>query len=231
MWVSVSTGLVRLSVDGIEERLLGRKAPFGGRVESCLDVGDTLWCGTQTSVGYRVGSKSFQADPPPWEATNPVRTLQATPAGILAGTDDGFWIRSGLSWIRPAWLKSAESRQVLKLAVERQEPFRIAWWDGREVRIDTIPGHGGKPDRWIPGRSPLRSMRFDDEGRLHLALDGSWTIWDPATGENREWGAGLGLAGAVYDILLQGERAILAGEGGGASVRVPSYAPPSRSPR
>ena len=226
VWVSVAEGLVRLTTDGIVERLLGRKSPFGGRVLTCLEIKDTLWCGTQNSLASRVRSSAFSTDAPPWQSPGPVNVLLPTPLGIVAATNNGFWLRSGTTWIRPAWLKSAEKRQIVRAAVEHREPYRIAWWDGREVRIDTLPGHGGHADRFLPGTSPLRSLSFDSEGRLHMALNGSWQIWNPSTGEQREWKAGLGLSGDVYDVLPGADRAILAGEGGGASVRIPSYAPP-----
>lgn len=231
VWVSVNEGLVRLSTDGFEERLLGRKAPFGGRVLSTFETSDTLWVGTQNSLSYRVRSKPFSSDPPPWETSSPINALHATPLGLLAATNDGFWLRVGTTWMRPSWLKRAEKRTIVHSAIEPQEPFRLAWWDGREVRVDTLPGHSGKSDSWLPYQAPLRSMTFDAEGRLHLALGGSWFIWNLQTGETREWKSGLGLTGEIYDVLPQGDRATLAGEGGGASVRIPSYAPPSNKPR
>jgi len=231
VWVSVSEGLVRLSTDGFEERLLGRKAPFGGRVLSTLETGDTLWVGTQNSLSYRVRSKPFFVDAPPWETPSPVNALHATPLGLLAATNDGFWLRVGTTWMRPSWLKRAEKRTIVHSAFESKEPFRLAWWDGRELRIDTLPGHGGKPDSWLPYQSQLHSMSFDTEGRLHLALGGSWVIWNLQSGETREWKAGLGLTGDIYDVLPRNDRATLAGVGGGASVRIPSYAPPSSKPK
>lgn len=230
-WISVFDGLVRLTTDGISDRLLGREAPFGGRVLSVLERGDTLWCGTQRSISYRVRSKPFVTDLPPWEVPGAVKALLPTPRGVLAATPDGFWLRSDTGWIRPTWLAEARKHAIEMAVLERRPPFRLAWWDGREIHLDTLPGFGGEPDRWLPGRSPLRSLAFDDDGRLHLALDGAWTIWNPATGEQREWKAGLGLSGDIYDCLPQGDRAILAGQGGGTSVRVPSYAPPSSNPR
>lgn len=231
VWVSVYDGLVRLATDGIAERLLGRKAPFGGRVLSTLEVGDTLWCGTQNSLSYRFRSKAFVSDVPPWEAPGAVNALFDTPRGILAATHDGFWLRTAAGWVRPTWLRDADNRNIAKSAMERQPPHRIAWWDGRVVHIDTLPGLGGEPDQWLPASSTLRSMAFDAEGRLHMALGGSWVIWNSNTGEQREWKAGLGLSGDIYDVLPVGDRAILAGEGGGASVRIPSYSPPSNRPK
>ena len=231
VWVSVFDGLVRLTSDGISDRLLGRNAPFGGRVLSTLEWGDTLWCGTQNSLSYRVRSKPFVSDIPPWETPGPVNALFASPLGVLAATSDGFWLRTANGWKRPAWLRRAISRTIEVAALEHHPPYRVAWWDGREIHIDTLPGFGGQPDLWLPGRSPLRSMAFDDNGRLHLALDGSWMIWNPSSGEQREWKAGLGLSGEIFDCLPIGDRVILGGQGGGTSVRIPSYAPPSSKPR
>jgi hypothetical protein len=231
VWVSVADGLVRLSIDGFEDRLLGRKAPFGGRVLSIFESQDTLWVGTQNSLSFRVRSKTFSVDVPPWETPGPVNALLSTPTGLLAATNDGFWLRVGTTWMRPAWLKRAQTRNIVHAVVESQEPFRVAWWDGREACVDTLPGHGGKPDRWLPERTPLRALEFDREGRLHLALGGSWFIRNLQSGETREWKAGLGLTGDIYDVHVQNDRAILAGVGGGASVRIPSYAPPSSSPK
>lgn len=231
VWVSVFDGMVRLTTDGLSERLLGRKAPFGGRALSTLERGDTLWCGTEKSLSYRVRTKPFVSDLPPWEAPGAVTALLGTPLGVLAATADGFWLRSGEGWKRPAWAPRAISRPLHKAVMERQPPHRVAWWDGREIHIDTLAGFGGQPDRWIPGRSVLRSMAFDDQGRLHLALDGSWVVWNPQSGEQREWKSGLGLSGDIYDCLPMGERVILGGQGGATSVRIPSYAPPSNMPR
>jgi hypothetical protein len=231
VWVSVFDGLVRLTTDGLSERLLGRKAPFGGRALSTLERGDTLWCGTQRSLSYRVRSKSFVSDVPPWEAPGAVTALLGTPLGVLAATPDGLWLRSAAGWTRPTWLSRTASRPIEKATMERQPPHRVAWWDGREIHIDTLPGFGGQPDRWIPGGSALRSMAFDDQGRLHLALDGSWVVWNPASGEQRAWKAGLGLSGDIHDCLPKGDRILLGGQGGATSVRIPSYAPPSSMSR
>jgi len=160
-----------------------------------------------------------------------VNALLASPLGVLAAPWDGFWLRTANGWKRHAWLRRANSRTIEVAALEHQPPYRVAWWDGREIHIDTLPGFGGQPDLWLPGRSPLRSMAFDDNGRLHLALDGSWMIWNPSSGEQREWKAGLGLSGEIFDCLPIGDRVILGGQGGGTSVRIPSYAPPSSKPR
>jgi len=231
VWVSVYDGLVRLTTDGFSDRLLGRKAPFGGRVLSTLEIDDTLWCGTQKSLSYRVRTKPFVSDLPPWEAPGAVNVLLATPVGVLAATFEGLWLRTAQGWKRPTWLARSAGKNIEKAVLERQPPHRLAWWDGREIHIDTLPGFGGQPDRWLPGSSSLRSLAFDDNGRLHIALDGSWVVWNPGTGEQREWKAGLGLSGDIYDCLPMGDRVILAGQGGGTSVRIPSYAPPSNKPR
>ncbi len=227
VWVSVYDGLVRLTTEGLSERFLGRKAPFGGRALSVLERGDTLWCGTQRSLSFRVRSQPFSTDLPPWEAPGPVTALHAAPQGILAATTDGFWLRTAAGWVRPPELREAQAHTISVSALEPRPPHRLAWWDGRELHLDTLAGFGGQPERWLPGGTTLRSLSFDDASRLHLAFDGSWMVWSPASGERRAWKAGLGLSGDIYDVLPWGERAILAGVGGGSSVRIPSYAPGS----
>lgn len=231
IWVSVLDGLVKLDPHGVQDRWTGRKAPFGGRVLSTLEIGDTLWCGTENSLVRRqIGEKSFKVDAPPWEATGPVRQLLSTPRGILAATDRGFWWKSPAGWTRPPFLARALESRVYLASLEAVPPHRIAWTDGREVFVDTLPGQGGRTARWRAD-PPIHSLAFDGYGNVELARDGSWILWNPITDERREWRAGLGLTGPVRRALPLGERVLLSGEGGASTVRIPAYAPPVASPR
>jgi ligand-binding sensor domain-containing protein len=99
IWVSVLDGLIRMDSRGIQDAWTGRKAPFGGRTLSCLDRMDTTWCGTENSLVRRAPSdRSFRVEAPPWDVSSPVRGLFSTPAGILAATDRGFWLRGPKGW-------------------------------------------------------------------------------------------------------------------------------------
>lgn len=230
IWVSVLDGLVRLDARGIQDSWTGRKAPFGGRTLSSLELDDTLWCGTEKSLVRRSPSdKSFRGDAPPWEAASPVRALLNTPTGILAATDRGFWLRGPKGWERPQFL-SGQTSAILHVAAEPVAPFRIAWTDGRVLKVDTLPGHPGPTAIWIPD-SPITDLSFDLSGRLHLALGGAWSIWNPATNEHRDWKSGLGLSGTVDVLSVGGDRVLLAGEGGAVSLRIAPYAPATTGPR
>jgi len=230
IWVSVLDGLIRLDARGIQDSWTGRKAPFGGRTLSCLDLNDTSWCGTENSLVRKSSSeKSFRVENPPWEVSSPVRALLTTPAGILAATDRGFWLRGAKGWERPQFLSGSASA-ILQVAVEPVEPFRIAWTDGRVLKVDTLPGHHGTPAIWIPN-SPVTDLSFDRSGRLHLAIGGSWSIWNPSTNEHREWKSGLGLAGDVEILSVGTDRVLLAGAGGAVSLRIAPYSPIATDPR
>ena len=230
IWVSVLDGLIRLDARGLQDRWTGRKAPFGGRAISSLEFHDTLWCGTENSLVRKSNSEgSFHVDTPPWDAATPVRALLSTPAGILAATDRGFWLRGIKGWERPNFL-SGRSSAILHVAAEPVAPFRLAWTDGRVLKLDTLPGHPGQTASWIPD-SPVGDLSFDLSGRLHLALGGAWSIWNPATNEHRDWKSGLGLSGNVDVLSVGTDRVLLAGEGGAVSLRIAPYAPGATSPR
>jgi hypothetical protein len=231
IWVSVLEGIQRMDSRGVQDRWFGRRSPFGGRTLSCAEDADTLWCGTQSSVVRKTSSdRSFRADPPPWESASPVFRLLSTPVGLLASTRSGFWWRGPRGWERPPFLPAGVSGDVSFATLEPVEPHRVAWYDGRQVRIDTLPGHGGRPAIWLPDGTPT-DLAFDRSGRLHLALSGNWTIWNPATGEHPSWKAGLGLSGDVQFLSPGPDRILLAGPGGSVSVRIAPYAPPATSPR
>ena len=230
IWVSVLDGLIRLDTRGIQDSWTGSKAPFGGRTLSCLDLNDTLWCGTENSLVRKSSSdKSFRTDPPPWVGKSPVRNLLSTPAGILAATDRGFWLRGPAGWERPAFL-SGQSSAIAQVATESVAPYRVAWTDGRILKVDTLPGHPGPTASWIPD-APVTDLSFDLSGRLHIALGGSWSIWNPTTSEHRDWKSGLGLSGNVDVLSVGTDRVLLAGEGGAISLRIAPYAPTATSPR
>ena len=231
IWVSVLEGIQRMDSRGVQDRFLGRRAPFGGRTLSCLEDADTLWCGSERSVVRKsVSERGFRTDPPPWESPVPVVRLLPTPLGIVASTSRGFWWRGPKGWQRPPFLSAGESANIVLSAVEPVEPFRIAWTDGRILHVDTLPGHGGAPAAWIPDASPT-DLAFDRSGRVHMALHGSWAIWSPASGEHNLWKEGLGISRDI-DVLSPGpDRILLAGEGGSVSVRISPYAPSATSPR
>ncbi|HXP90108.1 MAG TPA: hypothetical protein VN931_04155 [Fibrobacteria bacterium] len=230
IWVSVQDGILRLDPRGLQESWTGRKAPFGGRTRSCLEFADTLWCGTENSLVRKSSSdRSFRGDPPPWSGSSPVNTLLSTPLGLLATTDKGFWWDGPGGWKRPPFL-SGESSPIQFATSESVEPWRIAWSDGRVLKVDTLPGHPGSTASWIPDR-PITGLSFDGSGRLHLAIGGSWSIWNPTTDDHREWRSGLGLSGSIDVLSIWGDRVILAGTGGAVSVRIAPYAPSATSPK
>lgn len=230
IWVSVQDGMIRLDARGLQDDWRGAKAPFGGRTLSVLEQNDTLWGGTETSLVRKASSdRSFRGDLPPWDAASPVRSLVSTPAGILAATDRGFWLRGAKGWVRPDFL-SGRLSAILHVAVEPVSPFRIAWTDGRVLKVDTLPDHPGTTATWIPN-APVTDLSFDRSGRLHLAMGGNWSIWNISTNEHREWKSGLGLDGDVEVLSVGSDRVLLAGEGGAVSLRIEPYSPGSNSPR
>lgn len=226
VWVSVVDGLVRLDRTGVRERWVGRKAPFGGVAVAMARVSDTLWVATEGAlVCKKDGDRSFRPDPPPWSVPGGVRRILTSPLGVLVATGAGWWWKSPRGWIRPAFLDSASPQAVGKAVLEPKAPWRVAWWDGRGIRVDTLAGFGGKPARWSTAL-PVHDLAFDGSGLVHAATDGMWSIWNPATGEHREWGAGLGLSGPVRVVAPSGERILLAGEAGASTLRIAPYAPP-----
>jgi len=230
IWVSVLDGVLRMDPRGLQEAWTGRKAPFGGRTLYCLETGDTLWCGTENSLVRKSPSdRAFRVDAPPRAGPGPVTKLLATPAGLLAATDKGFWWEAPDGWKRPPFL-AGQSSPIQSVAAEPLEPWRIAWSDGRVLRVDTLPGHPGASASWIQDR-PIASMAFDQSGRLQLALGGSWSIWNPSTDEHREWRSGLGLSGDIDVLSIWNDRVILAGRQGAVSVRMAPYMPSAASSR
>jgi hypothetical protein len=106
----------------------------------------------------------------------------------------------------------------------------VAWTDGRILKVDTLPGYPGATAIWIPD-APVTDLSFDLSGRLHLALGGAWSIWNPATSEHRDWKSGLGLSGNVDVLSVGTDRVLLAGEGGAVTLRIAPYAPVATSPK
>jgi hypothetical protein len=96
--------------------------------------------------------------------------------------------------------------------------------------VDTVAGHPGRAGKWFLDGAPS-SVSFDPSGRIHLALGGSWAVWDIASGEHRDWKSGLGLQGDVTQVLAGPRRALLIGPGGAISLEIDPYAPPSTNPK
>lgn len=225
-WVSVVDGMVRLDRTGVRERWMSRKAPFGGRVVALARHRDSLWVATEGAIVCKKdGDKSFRADSPPWNAPGGVRRILASPAGVLVATTNGFWWKSVRGWIRPPFVDSIAPQAAWLAAQESRPPWRVAWSDGRGVRVDTLPGFGGKPGRWTTAL-PIHDLAFDANGMVHLAMDGSWSIWNPLTNEHRDWSAGLGMSGPVRVVAPSSERILLAGEAGASTLKISPYAPP-----
>ncbi|MBK8800605.1 MAG: hypothetical protein IPN71_00835 [Fibrobacteres bacterium] len=225
VWVSVVDGMVRLDRTGVRERWMGRKAPFGGRVVSSSRLRDTLWVATENSILCKKdGDKSFRTDLPPWRVPGGVRRIMASPAGVLVATTDGFWWKGSHGWGRPAFVDSASPQAAWVAAQESRSPWRVVWSDGRGVRVDTLPGFGGGTGRWTTAL-PIHDLAFDATGMVHLAMDGSWSVWNPRTNEHRDWSAGLGMSGPVRAVAPSAERILLAGESGASTVKISPYAP------
>lgn len=227
VWVSVVDGLVRLDRTGVRERWMGRKAPFGGRAVALSRQRDTLWVATENSVLCKKdGDKSFRLDVPPWPTAGGVRQILTSPAGVVLATTNGWWWRTARGWCRPPFSDSANPPSAWLAAQETRPPWRIAWSDGRGLRLDTLTGHGGKLGRWSTAL-PVHDLAFDAQGLVHLAIDGSWSVWNPITGEHRDWKAGLGLNGPVRVVAPSSERILLGGEAGASTVKIAPYAPPA----
>jgi len=226
MWVGVVDGLVRLDRTGVRERWMGRKAPFGGRVTALSRWSDTLWVATEGALLCKKdGEKAFRVVSPPWSVAGGVRRILTSPAGVMVATTNGWWWKGSRGWVRPPWVDTIFPQPAWMAAQERSAPWRVAWSDGRGVRVDTIPGFGGSPGAWTTAL-PVHDIAFDAAGAVHLAIDGGWSVWNPRSDEHRDWGGKLGLSGPVRVAAPSGERILLAGEGGAATLRIAPFAPP-----
>lgn len=185
VWVAVPSGLVRANASGITERLLGRKAPFGGLPVALATLEDTVWSLAQHGLAASSDGEDFEAIPiEDSGATFRILCIAPTRMGLLAGTPNGFRLWNGTRWIRPPALAHAESRPVRKIAVEPGKD-RLAWFDGNVVRVDTLR-RAGATGAWIPPTQTLSDFTWDRDGRLHFAHQ-AWTIWNPDDGQIRTW--------------------------------------------
>lgn len=199
--------------------------PFGGNLRACVEQGDTLWCATERAVSrLPPGQNAFEILSPPGALGGGAEALAATPEGLLAGTREGFWILRDTLWIRPDWVSPPPGQPVLDLAMEPDPGRRLAWHDGQELRVDTLPGAKGPPGRWRPGFQRLYGMAWDHHGNLHLAT-GDWTLWNPTLDLHVGWHDGLGLPGRILAVLPDDDLSVVGGEGGYARVRDASYLP------
>lgn len=219
VWIAVPSGLVRATTSGIVERLLGRKAPFGGIPVALATLGDTTWSLAEHGLAVNVDGDGFEAIPiEDSGATFRILCIAPSRLGLLAGTPNGFRLWNGTRWIRPAALTHAESRPVLKIAVEPGKD-RIAWFDGNVVRVDTLR-HGGSIGAWIPPKQILSDFAWSRDGRLHFAHQ-AWTIWNPDDGQTRTWTLPI-----RSEIVVPGtEWTFLGGTTGGVEARTSAWAP------
>jgi len=219
VWIAVPSGLVRATASGIAERLMGRKAPFGGLPVALATLGDTVWSLAEHGLSANADGEGFEAIPiEDSGATFRILCIAPSRMGLLAGTPNGFRLWDGTRWVRPAALAHAESRPVLKAAVEPGKD-RIAWFDGSVVRVDTLR-HGGAIGAWIPPKQTLSDFAWGRDGRLHFAHQ-AWTIWNPDDGQSRTWTLPV-----RAEIVVPGsEWTFVAGPTGGIQARTSAWSP------
>ena len=219
-WVAVPSGVVRVTPQGIAERFLGRKAPFGGTPVALASLADTVWCLSEHGLAASIDGAAFEPIPLGDSATG-FRALCIAPTrqGLLAGTPNGFRLWNGSDWIRPPALAHAKNRIVYKIAVEPRND-RIAWFDGSFLRVDTLRGAHGGIGVWTPPSDDLSDFAWDRDGRLQIAHT-SWTLWKPDDGLGKTWTLPVNA-----EIVLPGSPwTFVGGTTGGIEARTSAWAP------
>lgn len=221
VWVATPAGVVHVLATGVQEVYTGRKAPFGGTPVSLVSRKDTTWCLTRHGVGRSVRSGPFRALSPSTDSVDAglrILCLAPTRAGLLAGTATGFRLWTGNDWSHVPALRHADSRSVLKIAVQPGGD-RIAWSDGVRVRVDTLPGGKGKPEVLTP-KGTIHDIAWGDDGLVQIA-HGAWTLWNPDNGLVRTWTLPVNAELVVPDLPWS----FVAGTTGGVQARTSAWAP------